>query len=89
MQQYVINDWQPVEPPANWATKMNTKTMFEDLKFRHYLFLLALPLLIVCAPLAWYAAGDSSAGLFCVGLAFFLVSWASILAPDEAELQTE
>jgi hypothetical protein len=90
MQQYVLDAWEPVESARiSPASNMNTTSAFTNLKFRHYLVLVALPFLFVGSPLAWYFTGTWAGATLVAGLAFLLISFAALLAPDAGELQTE
>ena len=97
---FVVDDWEPIdqstgEPAADDqhieepVAETKRTSVFADLKLRHYLVLLSLALLVLCAPVAWILSGDWPAPLLVVGFALLLVSVASMLAPDVPEYKFE
>jgi hypothetical protein len=90
MHQFKVDDWEPVEQSIGEPVSGTQRaSVFADLKFRHYLVLFSLALLVLCAPIAWVLSGDWSAPLFFVGLAILLASVASLLAPNPTEYRLE
>jgi hypothetical protein len=97
---FVVDDWEPIdqsvaEPSAGDqfleepVTGPQRASVFADLKLRHYLVLLSVPLLVLGVPIAWVLSRDWPFPLLIGSFALLLVGIASILTPDVPEYSLE